>query len=88
MDVIHHAEKIERLFARVRLVNISYPARNSIDGFVSEFFGQCAAARSENRNQSPTNLLVKISSAFAIRIKPTEQSVEILLPEFLELFRG
>ena len=88
MHVIHHAEEIERFIARVRLVNISYPARNSIDCFVGEFFSQRAAARSENRNQSPANLLVKKTSAFAIRIKPTEQSVEILLPEFLELLSG
>ena len=87
MHVIHHAEEIERFIARVRLVNISYAARNSIDCFVGEFFSQRAAARSENHNQSPTNLFVKKTGAFAIRIKPTEQSVEILLPEFLELFR-
>ena len=88
MEVIHHAEEIERLVANVGLVNIRYPARYSIDRFVSELFGLRAAAGSENRNQSPTNLFVKTSSAFTIRIKPTQQPLEILLPQFLELFRG
>ena len=88
MDVIHHAEKIERLITRVRLVNISYAARNSVDCFVSEFFSQSAAARGENRHQSPANLFVKESRAFAVRIEPIEQAIEILLPEFPELFCG
>ena len=88
MDVIHHAEEIQRFIAPIRLVNISDPAGHSIDRFVGEFFSQCATARSQNRNQSPANLFVEESSALAIRIKPTEQPIEILLPEFPELFRG
>ena len=88
MDVIHHAEKIERFIATIRLVNISYPARNAIDCFVGEFFSQRAAACGQNRNQSPADLFVKKTSAFAIHIKPTQQPFEFLLPEFFELFRG
>lgn len=87
MDVIHHAEEVERLIAAIRIVNIGNPAGNSIDRFIGEFFSQCAAARGENRNQSPANLFVEESRALAIRIKPGEQPIEILLPKFPELFR-
>ena len=88
MDVIHHPQKIDRFVANICLLNISYPARNSIDCFVGEFFSQHAAACGENRNQSPADLFVKKTSAFAIHIKPTQQPFEFLLLEFFELFRG
>ena len=88
MDVIHHAKEVERFIATIRLVNISNAAGNSIDRFIGEFFSQRAAARSQNRNQSPANLFVEGPGAFAIRIKPIEQPIEILLPKFSELFRG
>ena len=55
---------------------------------VGEFFSQRAAACGQNRNQSPADLFVKKTSAFAIHIKPTQQPFEFLLPEFFELFRG
>lgn len=88
VDVIHHAQEIDRFVADIRLLNVGDPAGHSIDCFIGEFFSQCAAARSQNRNQSPANLFVEKSSAFAVRIKPVEQPIEILLPEFPELFRG
>jgi len=88
MDVIHHAEEIQRFIATIRLVNISNPTGHSIDRFVGEFFSLSAAARSQNCNQSPANLFVEESRALAVRIKPIEQPIEILLPEFPELFRG
>src|SRR2546429_8893146 len=88
MHVIHHAEKIDRFVADIRLLNISYPARDPIDCFVGELFSQRTPARGEDRNQSPANLLVKESRAFAIRIKPAKQPFEILLPEFFKLFGG
>jgi len=88
MDVIHHAEEVERFVALIGLVNIVNPASNSIDRFIRQFFREAATARRENRHQPPPNLFVEESSPFAIRIKPAEQPIKILLPEFFELFRG
>jgi len=88
MDVIHHAKEVEGRIAAICFLNISNPARNSIDRFIGQFFSKRANTGRENSNQAPANLFVEKSRAFAIRIKPGEQPIEILLPEFPEFSRG
>ena len=88
MYVVHDAEKVNRLVTNIDLFDIGDAPGHAIDCFIGELFSQSATAGSEDRYQPPANSLVEHSRAFAILIQPPQQSIKILLPEFLEMLHG
>ena len=88
MNIVHDPEEINRFVADVTTFDVNDAAGHSIDGFVSQFFGEGAAAGSEDRHQSPTDSFVDFSRTVAICIEPGEQAIKILSPEFPEISRG
>ena len=87
VDIVHDPEEINRFVADVSPLDVSNAAGHSIDGFVSQFFGEGAAALSEDRYQTPTDSFVDFSRPVAICIEPREQAIKILSLEFPEISR-
>jgi hypothetical protein len=79
IEVLGYAVEVKRRIADIGFRDFLYTTADPVHDLIGEVFGDSASAPHEDLDQLLADLFVLLASAFAIRVKPSEESVKSIL---------